>query len=188
MRIIIEEYNPIWKDIFIKEKMFIENLFYDLKPSIEHIGSTAVPGLAAKPIVDILIGLISIEDLDKSVKRLLNYEYIYYKIYEKTFPGRRFLIKLKDKELFNNFKNIVSDEKDDSIIEIKDRLYHLHIVKKDSEFWEMHIKFRDYLMKNKRSRDYYGKLKMNLSKKEWKDGNEYADAKSDFIKSIEELL
>ncbi len=188
MRITIEDYDPVWNDIFIKEKKFIEKLLRDLNPSIEHIGSTSVPGLASKPIVDILIGLKSIVDLDKSVKKLLNYEYIYYKIYEKTFPERRFLIKLKDKKLLNNFKNIVKDEKENSIIEIKDRLCHLHIVKKDSEFWDRHIKFRDYLIKNKSSRDKYGKLKKELSKEEWEDGNEYAKAKNDFIKSIEELL
>ena len=188
MKIIIEEYNPMWIKLFNKEKDFIQKLFSDLNPTIEHIGSTSIPGLAAKPIVDLLIGLSTIDDLDKIVNRLLDYEYIYFKIYEKIYPDRRFFIKLKDKKLSNTFNKIIKDEKNNSIIEIKDKLYHLHIVKKDSDFWNKHIKFRDYLINNKKARDEYGKLKMELSIKEWKDGNEFANAKSNFIKNIEVFL
>ncbi len=59
------------------------------------------------------------------------------------------------------------------------------MVERDKDFWIRHLKFRDYLRNSKKVREEYNRLKIALSKKDWRDGDEYANAKSDFIKKIE---
>ena len=65
------------------------------------------------------------------------------------------------------------------------RTHHIHMVEIDTEFWSRHLKFRDQLRNNSNYKDQYYKLKLDLAKREWKDGNEYAAAKSEFIKMVE---
>lgn len=66
-------------------------------------------------------------------------------------------------------------------------MFHIHSVELDSDWWRRHIAFRDYLRNNDEARDEYYKLKIELAGKDWEDKNDYTDAKTKFVKSIEKL-
>ena len=163
MKINIEKYNTEWTSQFEQIKADLCSILVKLNPKIEHIGSTSVPNLAAKPVIDILVGIESSSDLDKTIEPLISNHYIYYEIYNSVMPNRRLFVGLKDKKDIRKFRNIYS--KDDLIPHKKIsqlRLTHIHI-------WE----------------DGTESLKKQLSLKDWKDGNEYNDAKDSFIKTEE---
>ena len=70
----------------------------------------------------------------------------------------------------------------------KVRTHHVHVVKEDSIWFKRHIAFRDELIKNKKTRIDYQNLKFQLAKKDWKSGDDYSNAKTEFITSIEKRL
>jgi GrpB-like predicted nucleotidyltransferase (UPF0157 family) len=131
---------------------------------IEHIGSTSVEGLGAKPIIDIMIGLQDFNTADNHISKIESLGYNYVSKYEDVMPYRRFLTKESSKK----------------------RTHHIHMVGLETEFWDRHLRFRNHLRVNNEDRDKYFELKMDLAKGEWTDEEEYADAKSEFIKEIEE--
>ena len=186
MKINIETYNKEWTGQFEKIKTDLCSILVKLNPKIEHIGSTSVPNLAAKPIIDIQVGIENSYDLDKTIKPMINNHYIYYEIYNSVMPNRRLFVGLKDKKLIRNFQNIYS--KGDLIphkIINQHRLAHIHIWEYGTKDWNRHIAFRDYLREHPEIASEYESLKKQLSLKDWEDGNEYNDAKDSFIKTEE---
>ena len=95
---------------------------------IEHIGSTSVVGLMSKPIIDILIGIPNQTNLDDCIDIISSLGFTYISKYENDIPNRRFFI------LDINNK----------------RTHHIHLVKKDTDWFKRHIAFRDELRKNKK--------------------------------------
>src|SRR5690606_28703356 len=89
-----EVYNSIWKDQFEIIKQGLNEILSDLRVSIEHIGSTSVEGLSAKPIIDIMVGMNRESDLDEVPPLLMDKGYIYYEMYNITMPYRRFFVLL----------------------------------------------------------------------------------------------
>ena len=165
MKINIAPYNDEWPLLFERIKKEIQNSIVDNDVIIEHIGSTSVYNLASKPIIDILIG-VSCSELDKYINPIKNLGYTHIKEYEIEIPNRRFFF----------FK------------EGKKRIAHIHLVKHNSRWFKRHIAFRNELRSSEVTRKKYQRLKYSLSEKEWKDGNEYADAKTTFIRSVEKML
>ena len=165
MKINIVPYNDEWPLLFETIKKEIKKSIVDNEVIIEHIGSTSVDKLASKPIIDILIG-VSSNDLDMYIEPIKNLGYIHIKEYEIETPNRRFFFFEKGKK----------------------RIAHVHLVKKNSRWFKRHIAFRNELRSNEVARKKYQRLKYSLSEKEWKDGNEYADAKTTFIRSVEKML
>ncbi len=165
MKIDIVPYNYKWPYFFKKIKCELKKNIIQNDITIKHIGSTSVKGLAAKPIIDILIGITS-QDLDNYIEPIKNLGFTYIKEYEKETPNRRFFFLEKNKK----------------------RLAHIHLVKINSRWFKRHIAFRNELRSNKITREKYQTLKYKLSEKEWLNGNEYAHAKTGFIKSIEKML
>lgn len=149
--------------MFEEERQQLQAVLGEISARIEHIGSTAVEGLAAKPIIDIMIGLRNFSIANELVPRIeaLGYEYI--KKYEDEMPFRRYFVKNANGR----------------------RTHQIHMVEIGSEFWERHLLFRDYMRQNPAAADEYAALKKHLAEREWEDVNEYADAKTEFIKSIE---
>lgn len=94
MKIIIEQYNPLWKESFNQIKVELSEALASLRPQIEHIGSTAVEGLSAKPIIDILVGINHIDELDIIPALLLDKDYVYYENYNEDMPYRNFFVSL----------------------------------------------------------------------------------------------
>jgi len=165
MKIKLEKHNTNWTNIFQKLKYKITNNINENNISIKHIGSTSVNNLASKPIIDILIGINS-NNLDNYITPIINLGFTYMKEYEKEIPNRRFFF------LENNSK----------------RIAHIHLVEINSRWYKRHIAFRNELRSNEVTKKEYENLKYKLEKKEWKDGNEYSDAKTKFIRAIEKNL
>ena len=164
MKIKLLPYSPKYKSKFKKIKRDLLTIV-DIKDEIEHIGSTAINGISAKPIIDILIG-INTNELDSYIPKIKKLGFIYEKKYEKKIENRRFFYKNK-----NNHREI-----------------HIHLVNKNTYWYKRHIAFRNALRQNALLKLQYQALKTKLSEKEWIDSNEYAEAKSPFIRSIEKKL
>ena len=163
MKVTVVEYRPEWRKMFEDEKRILQTSLGEIPAQIKHIGSTAVAGLAAKPIIDVLVGLKDFSIADNVVLKIEAVGYEYIQKYEGEMPFRRFFKKEQDKI----------------------RTHNIHMVRIGSEFWERHILFRDYLRQNPDVAGQYASLKKELAGCEWEDVNEYADAKTKFIKEIE---
>jgi GrpB-like predicted nucleotidyltransferase (UPF0157 family) len=163
LQIVIESYHPDWQKKFSRETFLLRLLIGRYITAIEHIGSTAVPGLAAKPIIDILIGVKSLTDTKRFVPRLKLLGYVYVPEYEVEFPERRYL-----------YKQINGED-----------TCHLHMVEPQSEFFRRHIAFRDYLRTHPEAVAEYASLKFRLASEFGADRAGYTDAKTEFIQSIE---
>jgi GrpB-like predicted nucleotidyltransferase (UPF0157 family) len=163
MKVSVVEYCPQWREMFEEEKQLLQTVLGEGSSEIEHIGSTAVNRLAAKPVIDIMIGLPDFTVADELVPKIETLSYEYFKKYEDEMPFRRYFAK--------NSHGI--------------RTHQIHMVAVGSEFWERHLLFRDYLQQNPEIANDYAALKKQLAKREWADVNEYADAKSEFITGIE---
>ena len=188
MKIQFEKYNLAWKQTFEKIRDELADVIGFIHPQIEHIGSTSVEGLSAKPIVDILVGLHSENDLDKITQPLMDKGYVYYEKYNKAMPYRRFFVKYKVIPHGLSVPNLIHEE--DNIPEVlirhDYRLAHIHAIPVNSGHWTRHIAFRDYLLSHPDIKEKYQRLKEQLSTQEWKDGNEYNEGKDGFIKREEQ--
>ena len=160
----VEEYNPIWKEIFESERKKIVSEIEEFILKIEHIGSTAIEGLASKPIIDIMIGVSKLSNADKCIPFLEKMNYQYIPEHEKEMPYRRFFRKPPRSS--------------------KKRDFHIHICEITHDFWKRQLLFRDYLRKNPKVRDEYGTLKIKLAEEFREDRHAYTDAKSEFILAI----
>lgn len=187
MKIELERYNPEWENHFITIKAELIKEIGFLKPHIEHIGSTAINGLSAKPIIDILIGLEHSDLLDAVINPLLQQDYIYYPVFNEIMPYRRFFLKHKNKTEYLTNPNIISNQQDipKSTEEHNLRLAHIHVLTYNSEHWIRHIAFRNYLREHSNVLKDYQTLKEELSTRDWIDGSDYNKAKDDFIKTEE---
>lgn len=164
MRVTVVEYRPAWPALFRQEQLLLATALAEVAAQIEHIGSTSVPGLAAKPIIDVMIGLPDFALADSLVPKIewLGYEYV--QKYEAEMPLRRY------------FRKDTNGA----------RSHHVHMVASGGEFWQRHLLFRDYLQQHPDVASAYAALKQKLAEREWHDLNDYADAKTEFIRSVEQ--
>lgn len=181
MKIELAAYNPAWKIQFQQHKRKLENCFKNADIKIEHIGSTSVEGLSAKPIIDILIGVPDEEDLPDVVSALSGEPYIYKKVYDQALPFRRFFIGVRE-DVLDLYPNPV--EVEGLTVAREHRIAHIHAVPVTHQWWEDHLLFRDHLRANPDDLNYYEETKIVLSEKEWESGNDYASAKSDCVMHI----
>jgi GrpB-like predicted nucleotidyltransferase (UPF0157 family) len=185
MKIQIKEYDPNWMNEYKDIEFELYTQLHSLNPFIEHIGSTAVVGLSAKPIIDIMIGVSNMDQLNLVIEPLQNNDYIYYEKFNTTMPYRRFFVKLKKKIVNSAFPKVFG-ENDTIPLEIDEfKLAHIHVLEHNSFHWKRHIAFRDYLKTQIEIKNEYQQLKNHLATLDWQNGSEYNSAKHDFIKSIE---
>jgi GrpB-like predicted nucleotidyltransferase (UPF0157 family) len=161
MKIVLSEYDPGWKTIFLKERALLETVL-PAASRIEHIGSTSIRDLCAKPVIDILCGVDDFLMADGLADKITRLGYEYIEKYNAVMPDRRFFKKAAEHH------------------------FHIHLVESGGPFWERHILFRDFLRKNEAVKNEYASLKRQLAEKDWIDGNEYAGAKTAFIRAVEE--
>ena len=155
-------YDPKWDTLFKIEKEKIKSVFGNDALAIEHIGSTAVPGLASKPIIDIAVLIASHESGDKYIKPLAELGYVYDK--PASSPERHFFRKY------------------DSVS------YHLSIAYQyRGSFWKRQILFRDYLRAHEEARKEYQGLKLKLIKEDATGRHLYIHGKDEFIQKILKL-
>jgi len=160
--VVVADYDPGWPALFAEEQVRIFEAL-GRTAAVEHVGSTAVPGLAAKPIVDILVGIPPADDLDRCVGALVALGYDYMPEYEMSLPNRRYFRK--------------SDAQGR-------RTHHVHAVPLGGPFWHRHIAFRDYLRRHPEAAGEYQNLKRRLAT-EAETHPEYTFAKTEFIRRIE---
>ncbi len=183
MEITIEKHNPSWKSKFIELENRLSSILKELDHKIEHIGSTSVTKLSAKPIIDIGIGLDTKEQIDEIIQTMIEDGFVYISAFNSVMPERRFFVHLKNRGNFETEYSNIDKIPNENLHENK--IANIHIWVLNSPEWTRHIAFRDYLRHNSRVRNEYQLLKEKLSKKKWSDGNDYNNAKNDFIKREE---
>lgn len=165
----LEKYNPQWQEEFNKEKENLKNIFGDVAKSIEHVGSTSVVGLSAKPIIDIAVGVDTLEDINKVKEKILKFPH--YTIKEDNADGEILIrrgIPVKPGEIKPDFIT-----------------HFIHIIEIDGVKYKDTIAFRDYLRANKEVLKEYENLKQKLANKFAKDRKAYSKAKHEFIESVQ---
>jgi GrpB-like predicted nucleotidyltransferase (UPF0157 family) len=158
----IVDYDPHWPILYEEEKRHILKVIGDIIAEIEHIGSTAVPNLGAKPIIDILVAVDKLEDAERCIEPLQRIRYEYQPEHEVETPERRFFRKGNPP---------------------KEQHYHLHMVALTSDFWKRHLLFRDYLRTHLKTAQEYYELKKRLASKYGSDREGYTEAKTSFIEA-----
>jgi len=156
-------YDPQWPTLYEKEKRLILDAIGRIVVGIEHIGSTAVSGLGAKPIIDIMVAVKSLKDSEKCIEPLQRIGYEYVPERETSIPERRYFRKGKPP---------------------KEQHYHLHMVELKSEFWKRQLLFRNYLRSHPEVAQDYLNLKKRLAIKYRLNREGYTKAKTAFIESI----
>lgn len=153
-------YDPAWPGLFSAEAERLQKLFSaaGLDVTLEHVGSTAIPGLAAKPILDILGGYAEGASVKKCIDVLTAAGYVHRG--EQGIPGREF------------FRRGTP------------RSYHLHLTAIDSSLWREHLSFRDRLRADNALRDSYAALKLDLAARFPRDREAYIEAKGPFVKDV----
>lgn len=160
--IIISDYDPVWPSLAsLESKNIIETVGKEFISRIEHIGSTAVPGLCAKPTIDLILEILEITNCDLLIKQLQEIDYQYIHRHENPAPHMMFA-------------------KGYSKSGITGQTYHVHV--RYPGDWD-EIVLRDYLRKDQKAADDYAKLKRRLAGEFKNDREKYTDSKSDFIKS-----
>jgi GrpB-like predicted nucleotidyltransferase (UPF0157 family) len=157
--VVIAEYDPAWPAEYERESVLVRDAIGDVLLDVEHVGSTAVPGLGAKPIIDIMAGIRAFADGERCVAPLEALGYLYKG--EADIPGRHY------------FRKPLDGPAD----------YHIHMVVLGEDFWRRHLLFRDYLRAHPdAARDYY-ELKLRLAETHRWDRIAYTDAKTGFIEA-----
>ncbi len=165
--IVVADYDPRWPALFEEEQARILAAIGPWLVDIQHVGSTSVPGLAAKPIIDIMPGIRRLADAVHCIEpmRALGYQYI--PEYEDELPERRYF-RRPPGEAFRGRGT-----------------HHVHMVETTSDFWRRHLLFRDYLRAHPDVAAEYSALKRRLAAQYGSDHDAYTDAKSEFITAIE---
>ncbi len=158
--VIIEPYDLAWPGKFEDEKQMLAMVLGPwLVAPIEHIGSTAVPGLPAKPVIDIMCAVRDLPSSKKSINALKPLSYCYY---DYKSEEMHWFCKPSDLE----------------------RTHHLHLVPFESQLWRERLAFRDRLRSDEKIRQAYKELKLRLAMEFREDRERYTDAKTAFIKCV----
>lgn len=166
----VREYDPEWPRLYEREKSEILQVIGDRILAIEHIGSTAVPGLGAKPTVDIMIGVRNLDDAKDCIEQLNKIGYEYVPEYEADIPERG-ITGMPDRRYFRKGPRGA-------------RTYHIHMVETNSQFWMDHLLFRDYVRAHPETAREYYEVKKDLTKTYPVDRVAYQHGKSAFIQLV----
>ncbi len=150
-----------WAGEFRAEAERLTAALGDEVVAVHHVGSTAIPGISAKPIIDILLEVREVERLDDLGSEMsgLGYE----ARGEFGLPGRRFFVKHAGER----------------------RTHHIHAYKTGNPELERHLAFRDYMISHPEDAEAYGRLKEELARRFSTDIEGYMDGKDAFIKEME---
>ena len=157
--ITVVDYDPAWSTQFETLRSIILSAVGDIAVAVEHVGSTSVPGLAAKPIIDIDVVVASAADVSVAIERLavIGYEH-------------RGNLGVEDREAFA------------SPSEQPQR--HLYVCIQGGTALQNHLALREYLRKNSDSAAKYGRLKKQLAARFPNDMDNYIDGKTDFVLGV----
>ncbi|NGZ77622.1 GrpB family protein [Saccharibacillus alkalitolerans] len=154
-------YDPLWKKEFAVIAAAVESWIGDLLIAVEHVGSTSVEGLAAKPIIDLDAVMRSSDDLPEIVERLGRQGFEYQG--NLGIEGREAFRPTRDFGFMN---------------------YHLYVCPPDGRGYLEHIALRDYLRTHDGARDEYARLKRALADRHRTDIDAYVEGKTAFVREI----
>jgi GrpB-like predicted nucleotidyltransferase (UPF0157 family) len=152
----IEDYDPRWPEVFADIRDQISSTLSGLAQRIEHVGSTAVPGLAAKPIIDLIVVINTCEDLHAVIRNL-----------EATGYHHEGDLGLPGREAFTTAPDMSA--------------HHLYVCADDDLHLARQLLFRDFLRTHPATAAAYARLKRSLARQYRYDRSAYTDAKSTFI-------
>lgn len=153
--IVIVEYDSEWPSRFEALALKIKAAVADVARSVEHIGSTSVPGLAAKPIIDILVTVEDVADENSYLSKL---------------EAAGFVLRVREA----GHRMMRTPEKD----------VHIHVFSADNPVIPNYLDLRDWLRVDETDRALYAATKKGLAQQQWADMNYYAEAKTEVIAEI----
>ncbi|GAA3806671.1 GrpB family protein [Nocardioides panacisoli] len=155
--LVLEDYDPAWPAAYAEHEQRIRRALGPTAAQVEHIGSTSVPGLAAKPIIDVLVTVEDITAEEDYLDQLLAAGYE-LRVRE---PGHR-------------------------LVRTPARDVHVHVLEVGDGAAADYLLFRDRLRSHPEDRAFYERTKRLLVEQDWADMNAYAEAKTDVIAGIKE--
>jgi GrpB-like predicted nucleotidyltransferase (UPF0157 family)/protein-S-isoprenylcysteine O-methyltransferase Ste14 len=157
----LRTYTPEWKTPFEEEKVLLEAAVGEYVLDIQHVGSTAIPGVIAKPIIDIAIAVADFDDARACVPPIERLGYCYRGEY--GIPRRHYFEKGSP------------------------RTHHIHAFEIESDRWRDHLLFRDYLIRRPAMADEYAAPKQQLAQRYPRDRDAYVEGKAPFIQRALEM-
>lgn len=158
----VEPYSPLWPQMFKEESIRIRSILKNEVTEVHHIGSTAIPGMSAKPVIDMLPVVKDIMRVDECNESFMRQGYEPRGEY--GLAGRRYFVKGKPEST-----------------------HHVHIYQEGDPAIVRHIAFRDYMITHPSAANAYGVLKENLAQQHAEDRNAYIDGKASFVQEHERL-
>jgi GrpB-like predicted nucleotidyltransferase (UPF0157 family) len=152
------EYDPEWPDLYRREEEKVRGALGDRALRLEHAGSTSVPGLPAKPVLDIVLEVADTRDEDTYVPSLENAGYV---------------LRIREPDWFEH-----------RVLKGSDSAVNLHVFPAGCTEVERMVRFRDHLRANERDRELYLRTKRELAAQTWEHVQHYADAKSEVVEEI----
>lgn len=161
----VVEYDPEWPRLFAEEAALLRDVLGG-DVAVEHIGSTAVPGLPAKPVIDVMAGVRGWDDFGVMAQSLVEAGYRYTPEAEMDDPSRRVFRK---------------GPADPRLL----RTHHLHVTEVDGFYWRRMLAFRDRLRLHPDEAEGYVSLKRDLATRFENESRRYTAGKRDFVVEIE---
>ena len=156
--VVLAEYSPSWREAFREERVILANALASVPCQIEHFGSTAVPGLQAKPILDIAIGIEAPHPIEECIPAIEETGFVYRG--EDADVGSHLFVRGSEDEV---------------------RTHYLHVVRLGESNWERWLAFRDYLRRSASARETYAVEKARLAMRYKNDREAYTAGKSKVI-------
>jgi GrpB-like predicted nucleotidyltransferase (UPF0157 family) len=154
----LHDYDPHWPERYVEHAARVRAALGDRAVRLEHVGSTSVPGLAAKPIVDIVL------EVPDSADELA---------YVGALEAVGYVLRIREPDWFEH-----------RFLYIPGEGVQLHVFSSGCSETDRMVRFRDWLRADAADRDLYVRTKRELAARDWKYGQQYADAKTDVIEQI----
>ncbi len=154
----LAEYDPAWPELFRREEARIRAALGDRALLVEHAGSTAVPGLAAKPIIDIVLAVADSADEDA---------------YVPAMEAAGYVLRIREPDWFEH-----------RLFKGPDTNVNVHVFTAGSREIDRMLAFRDHLRTNEADRRLYERAKRRLAAQDWEFVQNYADAKTEVVEAI----
>jgi GrpB-like predicted nucleotidyltransferase (UPF0157 family) len=158
-RVLVVDYDPAWPDMFEVLRRPVWAVVRDVAVSVEHVGSTAVPGLAAKPIIDMDVVVASSDNLSEAIERLAILGYVH-----------RGSLGIDDREAFDSPQELPA--------------HHLYVCARESAALANHLALRDFLRRDSVAVAEYSRIKRQLAARFPDDIESYIAGKTDFILTV----
>jgi GrpB-like predicted nucleotidyltransferase (UPF0157 family) len=184
VKVSVVPYDPGWVATFEAERRTLQR-HLPKGVAIEHVGSTAVPGIPAKPIVDIAVAVPSQGSLDAACAALVaSGRYIHFRFLERWRPERRYLVVLRDEAERAKWPATVDAADWSNEVPLELRLCQVHLLSSGSEMLKELLALRDLLIRDPAARETYAQAKLSLSKQVWPSSREYALRKDAVIAEL----